>query len=128
MVMPAHQPTENSRAAAKAMTAYGIVQPQIAEIIGISHKTLQRHYAHEISVGTSELVTKVAQSLVQKALGDEQGSVAAAIFLLKTRGRWREQDRPQDEQDEIRTITVNVVHHEPRPGPNVIDLDAKRIS
>jgi hypothetical protein len=72
------------------MTMSGITQEGVARTLGISIDTLQRHYREELDTATDKAVAKVAGSLFQKAIGDGPQSAACAMFSLKTRGKWRE--------------------------------------
>ena len=75
------------------MTAAGIPQEGVARVLGISIDTLQRHYEVELATATHKAVEQVAGSLFSKAISaTHPQSVTAAIFFLKTRGRWREAD------------------------------------
>ena len=88
MARPRFKPTTDQRRIVKSMAAYGIPQPGIATILGLrSVKTLRRHFRQELDRGAIEANTQVAQSLFKMATS---GKVAAAIFWMKTRGRWRE--------------------------------------
>lgn len=87
---PPHSPTPEQRKQVEAMVAYGIPQEDISEVIGISSKTLRLHYRKELDTGTAKANAKVAESLYKKATGDGSQSVTAAIFWLKTRGKWKE--------------------------------------
>jgi hypothetical protein len=78
------------------MTAYGLPELNIAEIVGIDPKTLRKHYRHELDNGQAKATAKVAESLFRKATGEGPQSVTAAIFWLKTKGGWRE--TPQSHQ------------------------------
>ena len=90
MPMPKHKPTDQQRKIVKAMSAYGIPQDDIAKVIGIHDETLRIHYRHELDVANAEACAKVAENLFRKAIGDGRESVTAAIFWMKTRGRWKE--------------------------------------
>jgi len=81
---PPHQPTDETRAQARALIVAGINQPEIARIIGISEPTLVKHYAEELAVGLDKTIANVANTLVQKALN---GDTASIIFFLKVRGK-----------------------------------------
>ena len=72
------------------MTGLGLTQEQIGKILGVSEDTLQRHYADEIANGVAKANVQVAQNLFNIATSREQGSVAAAIFWMKSRGKWKE--------------------------------------
>lgn len=71
----------------KAYVACGTPQDDIAEILGIDPKTLRKHYAREIRLGTAEANANVAGKLYQSAM---DGNVVAQIFWLKTRAGYRE--------------------------------------
>lgn len=86
----AYKPTAADRAQVEAMSAYGIPQADICRVIGISKPTLHKYYRDECDMGATKATAKVAESLFRKATGDGQGSVAAAIFWMKTRAGWRE--------------------------------------
>lgn len=86
--MPAlHEPSDDVRKLVRSMAGFGLRQEDIAEAVGIDAKTLRKHYAQELAA--RHLATaKVAQSLFGKATGHGPGSVSAAIFWMKTQGRW----------------------------------------
>ena len=69
------------------MAAYGIPHLDIAKVIGIDRKTLEKHYRYELDTGHIKATAKVAESLFKKATG---GNVAAAIFWMKARAGWSE--------------------------------------
>jgi hypothetical protein len=85
-----HAPTEKDRLAVETMAGHGITQMDIARVIGVSLSTLTKWYRDELETGAVKANSKVAQSLFDKACGNANGSVAAAIFWLKCRARWSE--------------------------------------
>lgn len=96
---PAFAPTEKDRATVKAMAGFGIPEVEIAKILSIDPKTLRKHFPHELDVGHVEANAKVAANLFRRATGDGREAVIAAIFWLKCRAGWREQDK-RDAQEE----------------------------
>jgi len=72
----------------KVMTAGGMDQEAIASVIGVTRKTLGRHFRKELTYGAAELNGLVVQSIYQMAIKGK--NVAAAIWLTKTRMRWSE--------------------------------------
>ena len=72
------------------MAAYGTPEVDIDKVLAIDPKTLRKHYREELDTGQIKANSRVAESLYRKALGDGSQSVTAAIFWLKTRGRWKE--------------------------------------
>lgn len=93
---PPFEPTEEQRKQVQSLAGFGLKHSQIAAVIlnkkgkGISEDTLQKYFRQELDRGTPIAISKVAQSLFQKAIGNGQGSVAAAIFFLKARAGWSE--------------------------------------
>lgn len=89
MARPEHQPDAKTRATVDAMTAYGATAEDIALLIGITAKTLRKHYRTELDTGKIKANAKVAESLFKQATKAEP-SVPAAIFWLKAQAGWRE--------------------------------------
>ena len=89
---PTHVPTKATRDTVKWLTGFGIEQIHIAAKLGITVKTLRKHYSSEVELGTAEVVGAVAGALFKKAMDPKGGmpAVTSAIFILKTRGRWKE--------------------------------------
>lgn len=86
---PPHQPTDQQRRQVKALIAYGLTKGQIAEIIGITEKTLRKHYAHELRIGAAEAEAAMSNVIYQAG---RNGSWKAALEFLKRRApdRWSE--------------------------------------
>ena len=85
-----HVPTPETRGQVEALSAFGIRQEHIAEMIGVSIATLTRYYGTELELGLGKAIAKVANALFKKAMGDGKDSAASAMFFLKTRAQWRE--------------------------------------
>jgi len=90
MGRPSHKPTEITRANVKELSAFGITQEHIARRLGITVDTLVKHYANELEDGRIDIVMGAANALYHQAV--EMMIPASTMFLLKTRGRWRETD------------------------------------
>lgn len=102
--MEAHRPTPQTRQHVELLTAVGIPQAHIAGILGISVPTLKTHYSQEIEIGAAKMLSQVAATLFQGAVGrparfDEQGNkisaelkpnYACGMFIMKCRGGWKE--------------------------------------
>ena len=84
---PQHQPTTGQRRQVNAMAACGIPQLDIARTIGISDRTLRKHYRDELDLGHVKATAQVAGFLFNAA---KSGNVTAQIFWLKTRAGWSE--------------------------------------
>jgi hypothetical protein len=84
------------------LAAFGIPAADIATMVfnpmtgrHIGETTLRIHFKRELETGEIKANAKVAGVLFKKATQKECSgpSVAAAIFWLKTRARWRETSR-----------------------------------
>lgn len=81
------EPTAEQRQQVEMYSAVGLTQAQIAELVGCSVDTLDRHFRRELDLGLAKANAKVAGTLFNKAM---QGDNACLIFWLKTRARWKE--------------------------------------
>ncbi len=86
----AHTPDPVSRRQVEAMSAYGVPEADVAQVLAIDPKTLRKHYRTELDTGAIKATAKVAEFLYRKATSEGQQCVTAAIFWLKTRGQWKE--------------------------------------
>ena len=89
---PPFEPSEENRRTVKTLAGLGMPHEHIAPKLGISPKTLRKHFREELNTGTADANAQVAQSLYKKALN---GDVVAAIFWMKCRAKWS--DRPASE-------------------------------
>lgn len=85
-----HEPTDKDRKQVTIMAGIGLTQSQIGKVLGISDDTLRKYYEHELETAESIMNAQVAQNLFSIATSKGSGSVAAAIFWMKTRAGWRE--------------------------------------
>jgi len=90
-----HEPTDKDRKQVSLMAGIGLTHDQISRIVGISDETLRKYYPEELSTSASKMNAQVAQNLFSMATSKSAGSVASAIFWMKTRGGWREVDRKE---------------------------------
>lgn len=89
---PVHHPTDVTRRIVERGAAHGIKQSTIASMLNIDEKTLRDRYREELDEGLSRTLFAIAESLTETALDrNNPKSITAAIFYLKTRGRWREE-------------------------------------
>lgn len=86
-------PSDHTREQIARMQEIGLTHDQMGAILGVSADTLERHYKAELAQGHSRMTYNVANNLYRMATGTDKGSVAAAIFWMKTKGRWRETNR-----------------------------------
>lgn len=85
--LPRHEPTDATRQTVSLHATVGTRQEVIADILGISVDTLQRHYRSELDTSREKANASVGGALYKKAMS---GDTASMIFWLKTRARWRE--------------------------------------
>lgn len=87
---PAYQPSEKDRRIAEALSGWGIPQARIAQVIGVTPKTLRKHFGPELEVGSAKLEAQLAQNLLRIAQGHDRQALIATIFALKSRFGWVE--------------------------------------
>jgi hypothetical protein len=87
MPRPPFQPTDEQRRMVKSLAAYGTKQDEIAQVLGVSSRTLRKHFRAELDRAGVEANSQIAQALFRKATS---GDTTAAIFWLKCRAGWRE--------------------------------------
>jgi hypothetical protein len=117
------EPTDEQRRTGKAMSGFGVPQPDIAVHLGVDPKILRKHFREELDRGSIEPTTKVAQSLFDMAT--QGNNVAAAIFWMKARAGWREKQDPQHSGE---LSVIQVVTGVPRAAdrPETIEGEIER--
>jgi AcrR family transcriptional regulator len=93
---PPHQPTDKDRRAVTALCAAGVREDDIARVLGVSGKTLRKHYRRELDIAVAMATLAVATRLwdfIEGRVGGPREQLTAAIFWLKTRAGWRETHR-----------------------------------
>lgn len=85
---PPHEPTDEERAVVSTLKGLvGLRDEEIAEYIGISAKTLAKHYSVELRKARTSIKMDVANALYVQAT--RLHNTAAAIFFLKTQCGWK---------------------------------------
>jgi hypothetical protein len=110
MARPTFTPTDAQREQVKILSACGVPQKNICQIVAgknkpMDEKTLRKYFSFELDNGSVLANAKVAQSLFKKAIA---GNVPSMIFWLKTRAGWRENAANGSENSES-APSVNVV-------------------
>lgn len=72
------------------MAKAGIIHEQMARVLGFSRETLEKFYRHELDNGVVHANMEVAERLFNMT----KKNPAAAMFWLKCRAGWRENDVP----------------------------------
>lgn len=90
-------PSTEQRTIVERAAAIGLTHAQICHLIDnpqsgapISEVTLRKHFERELAGGASKALFNVANNLYSMAVGKGREAVTAAIFYLKTKGKWRE--------------------------------------
>ena len=108
-----HIPTDLLRDKVALAMAMGMNREDIAVLMRISIRVLQKHYAPELKEGGVHKTLAVAENLFNIATNpDHKGAVSAAIFWMKTRAGWRD---------------VAQVEHT-GPGGGAIQVEARTIN
>ena len=82
-----HKPTKATRETVRLHGMVGTPQVQIAQVLGITDRTLRKYYKEELAHATASANAEIGGALYNKAL---KGDTAAMIFWLKTRAGFRE--------------------------------------
>jgi len=82
-----HNPTNEKRSLVKTLAAVGITFEDIATKLGISEKTLTKHYRKELDEGRIDANAEIGRGIYQVA---KDGNVSAMMFWLRTRAGWKE--------------------------------------
>jgi len=84
---PSHEPTKQSRELVQLHTIVGTQQSVVSKIIGITEKTLRKHYREELDLSKAKANATIGGALFNKA---KAGDTTAIIFWLKTQAGFRE--------------------------------------
>ena len=101
-----HIPTEKERLLVKTSAGLGLPQEQIASLIGVTAKTLAKHYRDELVIGKAEACSKVAESLFNKAVN---GDTTAMIWWTKAQMRWSETVKQELAGADGGPLTINLL-------------------
>ena len=123
---------EPVREKVRHLAGIGVPQDDIAKIIGCAPKTLRKRCRDDLDSGVAEANALVSGYLFANA---KAGNVAAQIFWLKTRARWRERAVPEhpaaDSDTEASSPVVLVLPdngRDPDLTQALCDAEEKRLS
>ncbi len=86
MASKPYEPTKGDRAFVKIAAADAVPQDEIAQIMGLSPKTLRKHFRAELhGPALAELRTRVHANFARIALGDSKAAAWAAERWLRMR-------------------------------------------
>jgi hypothetical protein len=84
---PPYEPTDKDRTMVRLLCAGGITQDRISVAIGISDRTLRKHYKRDILVGATEIDAQAVATLVDAMRsGGKEGSPAAKWWTQSRMG------------------------------------------
>jgi hypothetical protein len=106
----AHVVTPERKRLVEAGASWGVNHGNIAKILRISTKTLEKKYRHELDTATDELVIKTGSRLAKQAMskGNTAPNTNARLFIMRTRGNMKESN------------DVTVQHRYAGPRRNVV--------
>jgi len=84
--------TDKQKKQVEALAGYGMSDKDIANVVGLSESTLQRHCREPLEQGRAKAKSQVSQTAFQMAVSGKQP--AMTMFWLKTQCRWREVHEP----------------------------------
>ena len=87
MARQSFKPTDALRAKVRHLSGVGVLHDDIAKIAECSPKTLRKHFRRELGLGAAEANAMMGGYLYQNG---KDGNVAAQIFWMKCRARWKE--------------------------------------
>jgi hypothetical protein len=76
-----------------SLARVGTTQDDIARIIDCDPKTLRRYFPDQLDRGMAEATAEIGGFLFASA---KAGNVAAQIFRMKAKARWREREASKD--------------------------------
>ncbi|MGO7820479.1 RNA polymerase subunit sigma-70 [Rhizobium ruizarguesonis] len=85
---PPHRPSNMDRRIVELAASYAVPTIKIAELLGISQKTLYKHYRVELDRGAARLEAALAAQLFRIANGKGAVALKAITFLLRARFGW----------------------------------------
>jgi hypothetical protein len=127
MARPRWNPTQKEREQIQNMAAFGLTQPAIAVVFGVTDRTLRSRCKTELAVGLTKALTEVAGALYKSAL---RGNVEAQKFFLRCRGHWVdpiriEQIRPISQMSD-EEIEARIALERQSNDPKVVALFRER--
>lgn len=100
---PEHQPTLESRQKVSDLICSGFTQSDAADHLDIDEKTLRKHYRDELDKSKREKTVILANGLYKDAV---EGNAQAREFWLKCQGRWSYAKPPEDNEKDLKQITL----------------------
>ena len=94
---PAWKPSRATRQQVQTMAGMGLLPAEIALVLDVTVKTLQKYCARELRTAAPQATAAVALALYKQATRPERPNARAAMFWLRCRAGWVEADKPRDD-------------------------------
>ncbi len=120
---PSYVPTEQDAAWVRNLVAGAVAEDRIARMLGISAKTLRKHYRDAIRVGQTKIDAISVSALVTAMTAGGREGVLAAIWWQRSRMGWAEKVIADDTKA---AATMRVIIELVGDAPKTIDHDAPR--
>lgn len=117
MAQKPHEPQENDRNKVRIMVSMGLTHKQIAEVMGISDKTLVKYYSDDLATGAQIINTAIVNNLARQALKDDFRAAPAAMFWTKTRMGWRDTSQIEHTGPNGSGLVLNIISSLPPKEP-----------
>lgn len=98
-----HRPTEKSRQQVVDFSCSGFNQEAIAMYFDMSVDTLRAHYREELDKAKMEKTAALGGNLYLDALNGDKDD---RMFWLKCQGRWSYAKPPEDNEKDLKQITL----------------------
>jgi hypothetical protein len=113
MARPRYVPDEEQRKMVKTLAGYGIPHEQIANKIGVTAKTLRRHFREELDKGLTDANAQVIQTLFKLSIS---GKCPAATMYWASKRVWKDPGSGGREGQPSVPFVVEVIQTAERPA------------
>lgn len=103
----------------ETMAGLGLRTEDIAAVVGVSTRTIERHLLDAVQRGRSRATAQVAQTAYKMAVSGEVP--AMTMFWLKCQGRWREKHEVEitdNRAKPIQVVEIARIEHDDDSAPD----------
>jgi len=119
---PSHEPTDQTRRQVSLLAGMGMPLKKVALVLGISFKTLLKHYGPEIEKGAAQVDAVLYNSFFHLI---KEKNVPTVIFGCKTRLGWKEVQANHGETSKPVPRAVFTTSEEP-PNEQIVSESKQR--
>ena len=110
-----HVPTDDTRKKVARLTAYDVPQDAIAEFIGTTVRSLQRHYKREIKLGLYDMISAVhGKTYTTATTGTGRAALRAQMYILDRAERRIQRSKAVDANDVRKEMAADTDLVQPR--------------